>query len=306
MDFRMTPSTVADMIGSRLLPAAPAPAHIVDQLIAERATRLTSHRLWPLLRPLLFRFLHYRQAVRMADEIAQLPGWEALQYLSDLLKLDVDVRNRERIPTSGGFILACSHPTGIADGIAVFDLLKPVRRDIAIFANRDAIRVSPRFSDTIIPVEWRAGEKSLSKSRDTLTRTARAFQDQEAVVLFPSGRIAFWNGDHLAERPWQPSLVTLARRYNVPIVPVNVVSRNSPLFYLVSRKSTELRDMTVFHELLNKKGKRFELTVGKAIHPDQLDGDVTDLTERLQDHTVNRLRADADAEIDLPRISRAA
>lgn len=303
----MMPSSFVELIGARLhARELPANAHIVDQLIAERAKGLSSHPMWPLMRPVLYRFLHYREAVRMADEIARLPGWEGLDYLSRLLAIELRVTGLENIPSSGGFILACSHPTGIADGIAVVDMLRQVRRDIAIFANRDALRVSPRFADVLIPVEWRAGEKSHSKSRATLEHTAHAFADRKAVVLFPAGRIAFWDGDRLAERPWQGSLVALARRYSVPVIPVNVAARNSPLFYFVSRKSTELRDMTVFHELLNKAGKPFTLTVGRPIAADALDGDIAEVTRRLQDHTVLRLRDDPLADFPGPGAEHAA
>ncbi len=264
--------------------------HIVDQLISERTTGLASHPLWPLVRPPLYRFLHYRQAVQMADHIHPMSGWDAMSFISELLSLDVAANGVENIPANGAFILAPSHPTGIADGIAVFDMLKDVRPDMAIFANRDALRVTPRFVDLIIPVEWRPGEKTHAKSRDTLELTSRAFSGDKAVVLFPSGRIAFWNEGVLTERPWQNSLVALARRFEVPIVPVNIAARNSGLFYFLSKYSNELRDMTLFHELLNKKGKGFMLTVGRPIEPDALQGEAADLTAALQRHTVFSLR----------------
>lgn len=294
MDFKAMPSALSGLVTSRAGRSGGTP-HIVDQLIAERTKGLASHPVWPLLRPALYRFLHYGQAVRMADEIAPLPGWDVLENISRLLEIDLRVAGAHHIPAEGGFILACSHPTGIADGIAVFDMLKRLRRDLAIFANRDALRVSPRLGDIIIPVEWRPDGKSHAKSRDTLERTARAFAENKCVVLFPSGRIAFWNRDHLEERPWQASLVALARRYRVPVVPVSVAARNSGFFYLASRKSPELRDMTVFHELLNKKGKTFTLNVGAPVSPDALDGDAAEITRRLQHHTAVALRDDADA-----------
>jgi putative hemolysin len=228
----------------------------------------------------------------MCDDISGLGGRDALDYLSRLLQLDLAVDGAENIPSSGGFILAPSHPTGIADGIAVFDLLKDRRPDMAIFANRDAIRAAPGFRDVLIPVEWRQGEKSHAKSRDTLEETARAFAQQKAVVLFPAGRIAYWNDGALTERPWQNSVVALARRYGFPIVPVNMTARNSGLFYLLSRFSTELRDITVFHEFLNKKRQPFSIVVGRPIPPEALAGDAAAVTARLQHHTVARLRQD--------------
>ncbi len=268
--------------------------HIIDQLITERTTRISTHPLWPVLRPLLVRFLHYRQAVEMAEQVARLDGRRAFELISGLLRLDVTVNGMSNIPASGGFILAPNHPTGIADGIAVFDALKAIRPDMTVFANRDALRVSPGFRDMIIPVEWRTGAKSHGKARDTLETTARAFAQGRAVVLFPSGRLAHWHDGRLTERPWQTSVVSLARRYRVPIVPTHIAARNSGLFYFLSKYSTEIRDMTLFHELLNKKRQRFVITAGRPIGPDMLEGDPADVAAALQDHTAICMAAEPD------------
>lgn len=270
-------------------PHGPPSRHIIDELIEERAETLSRRWSWPVVRPLLLRFLHYRQAVRMADAVAAMSGHDAMQHISGLLSLDIALTGESHIPRRGAFILAPNHPTGIADGVAIFDVLKTRRRDMAIFANRDALRVAPRFREILIPVEWRAGEKTHAKSRDTLAETARAFADKRAVVLFPSGRIAFWNDGRLTERPWQSSAVQLARRYDVPIVPVHMSARNSGLFYLLSRWSTELRDITIFHELLNKRGSRVSITIGAPVPPAALEGDLATVTRRLQDHAVETL-----------------
>jgi putative hemolysin len=296
MDFRTMPATVTAALLRDRSGIEHQDLHVIDQLIAERATRISRHPLWPALRPVIYRYFHYDQAVTMANDIAPMSGWDAMSYLSNLLKLDVAMSGLENLPASGAFILAPSHPTGIADGIAVFDLLKGGRPDMAIFANRDALRVAQGFRDLVIPVEWRQGEKTHSKSRDTLEMTARAFAEGKAIVLFPSGRIAFWNEGKLTERPWQNSLVALARRYQVPIVPTNITARNSGLFYFLSKYSTELRDMTVFHELLNKKSFRFRITVGKPVAPDLLEGEAADVSALLQKHTVERLAEDPTAE----------
>jgi putative hemolysin len=229
----------------------------------------------------------------MADELAPLPAQAAMDYISRLLSLDLDVSGLEHIPKSGGFILAANHPTGIADGVAVYDALRRVRQDIAIFTNRDAIRINPRLAEFLIPVEWREAFRDRTKMRETLKISSRAFNEGRAVVIFPSGRIAYWNEGRLTERPWQSSAITLARRQGVPILPVNVQSRNSGLFYWFAGWNTELRDMTVFHELLNKRGKTFRIRFGPIILQQRIaDGDAAEITERLQAHVVERLVAD--------------
>lgn len=279
--------------------ALPAPTrhedrHIVDQLIAERGETLAASWVWPIVKPLLYRILHYHDAVRMADEIASLSGLEAMAYVSDLLRLDLEVTGAERIPQTGAFILAANHPTGIADGVAVYDALKATRGDISIFTNRDAQRLNPRFNDILIPVEWRDEFRNHAKTKETLRLSSKAFSEERAVVIFPSGRIAYWQDGGLNERPWQASFLTLARKHGVPILPVHVRSRNSGLFYWFANWNTELRDMTVFHELLNKKGKTLQIHFGPLIDNDLLVGDATDLTEQLQHHCVHALAQDPD------------
>ncbi len=272
------------------------PGHIVDTLISERGQRIVHNPLWPVMRPFLYTLLRYGRAIEFANDISNLNGFQCFEYMSDLLRLDVRVQNAERIPEKGGFILVSNHPTGIADGVAVFDLLKSRRPDMMVFANRDAVRVNPRFAEMIIPVEWREEYKSKLKTRETLVLTNKTVEDGKAMVLFPSGRIAYWADGKLNERPWKTSAVGLARKYNLPILPIHMRARNSGLFYWFAKWSIELRDMTVFYELLNKKGNRFDFTVGQMIPPEELEGDVVDVTKALEHHTVFDLAADQDAK----------
>ncbi len=271
------------------------PGHIVDTLIAERGEKIVKHPLWPVMRPFLYTLLRYAKAIEFADDVANMPGFQAFEYLSNVLRLDIQVRNLDRIPSSGGFIMVSNHPTGIADGVAVFDLLKERRPDMMFFANRDAVRVNPRLVEMVIPVEWREEYKSKLKARETLQLTNRAVAEQKATILFPSGRIAYWANGRLNERPWKTSAVGLARKYSLPILPIHMKARNSGLFYWFAKWSTELRDMTVFHELLNKKGDRFEFTIGQMIPTEQLEGDAVEVTAALERHTVHQLAADGDA-----------
>ncbi|MBX3531242.1 MAG: 1-acyl-sn-glycerol-3-phosphate acyltransferase [Rhizobiaceae bacterium] len=290
----LTPRNLFDA-GLLRLAGAGRRRHIVDDLIEERAVRLSRHPAWPLLRPLLHGLLGYDEAVRLADAVSPLPGSAVFDSLAARLRLHLDITGASNIPAHGGFILACSHPTGLADPVAAWQLLAPHRSDITLFGNRDALRVAPRLADLVIPVEWRATEKTRAKSRVAAEATARAFAAGRAVILFPSGRIAFWNVDRIDERPWQTSLVSLARRYEVPVVPVSMQACNSRLFHLFARTNTELRDMTVFRELLNKRGSTFRIVVGKPVAADALAGDPAEVTRALQRHTVEALERDPDA-----------
>lgn len=269
--------------------------HIVDILIEERAAHLVAHPLvWSSLRQVLFPLLKYRRAVEMADQISQMPGLAALDWLRQTLRLDVRVTGHANIPKSGRAMIVANHPTGIADGIAVYQALKQVRDDISFFANSDALRVSPRFIETLIPVEWVLEKRTVAKTKLMLKRAANAFAANQAVVMFPSGRLARLSTNGLVERPWFDSCITMMRKYKAPIVPLNVQARNSVLFYIFSALNGELRDMTLFNEMLNKSNRPFRLTFGAPIQPDEIEGSPQEAVEKLKRHITEGLPAGHD------------
>ena len=279
---------------SASLPARRRP-HIVDVLIAERAPRLTASPFWPVVRPGLYGVLGYDAAVKMADAIEPLSGAETLEHVSNLLRLKVTTRNLDRLPATGRCVVVCNHPTGIADGVAVHDAIKQRRGDAVFFANADALRVSPRLDETIIPVEWVYEKRTREKTRATLNAAKDAFEAERCVVMFPSGRLAREQNGLLTDPEWAPTAASLARKYAAPVVPMHVTGPYSRLFHLFDRFSQELRDVTLFHELLNKAGKRFGVDVGLPIPAERLDVDATRATEALKTFTERTLAADPDA-----------
>ncbi|RAK64938.1 GNAT family N-acetyltransferase [Phenylobacterium kunshanense] len=269
--------------------------HIVDVLIAERAPKLSSGPAWPLLRPMLYALLDYGKARRMADTIAPLAGRAALDHVSELLALSVAARGLERIPPDGRVVVVCNHPTGIADGVAVYDALKTLRPDICFYANADAHRVSPRFHEVLIPVEWVEAKRTREKTRAMLALTREALEGERCLAIFPAGRLARRQPDgSLADPEWMPSAISIARKYEAPVVPIHVAGPWSAMFHLFDGVSQELRDITLFHELLNKRGRPFSLTVGPPIPPQALDGDPAEATARLKAYVERELSSDPD------------
>ena len=259
----MVSTTAAGMFST---PARRA-RHIVDVLIEERAPKLSGSSVWPLVRPALYALLDYRKARAMADAIAPMSGREAIDYVSGLLSVQVRVRGLENLPVSGRCVIVANHPTGIADGIAVYDALKARRPDMVFYANSDAHRVSPRLSEVLIPVEWVEEKRTRERTRLTLQMTREALEAERALMIFPAGRLARRVDGALTDKPWQATALSIARKYEAPVVPLHVSGPWATLFHLFDRVSGELRDITLFHELLNKKGQRFSLIVGKPLDP---------------------------------------
>ncbi|MFM8819801.1 MAG: GNAT family N-acetyltransferase [Phenylobacterium sp.] len=279
--------------------STPVPAgqdpHIVDVLIAERAPHLAGSPAWPLVRPLLYRLLNYRRARDMADAIAPMEGRAALEFVSRLLEVRVETQGLERLPETGRLVIVANHPTGIADGIAAWDALRARRPDLCFYANADAHRVVPGFSDVLIPVEWVEEKRTREHTRTTLQMTRQAMEAGRALTIFPAGRLARRTPDgRLSDPPWMSSAVSIARRHEAPVAPVHMTGPWSTLFHAFDRISKELRDITLFHELLNKRGGRFTLTVGPLVSPDRLGGDAETATLALKAYVEQILPADPD------------
>ncbi len=270
--------------------------HIIDVLIAERAPRLTGSSAWPLVKPFLYAMLDYAKARRMAEAIQPMTGVEALDYVSGLLDLQVAALFLDRVPKTGRCVVVCNHPTGIADGLAVHDAIKRVRGDAIYFANADALRVSPRLGEVLIPVEWVEAKRTREKTRETLQAAREAFEAERCVVMFPAGRLARKDeSGQLTDPAWQPTAASLARKYNAPIVPIHVAGPYSALFHTFDRFSEELRDITLFHELLNKRGRKFQLKVGPVIDPMRMDIDAGRATYALKAYVERILANQPDA-----------
>ncbi|XDA97309.1 lysophospholipid acyltransferase family protein [Sulfitobacter sp. LCG007] len=238
----------------------------LDPLIAERAAWLFADTLWaPPARAALMRILGYGRTVALARYFRDKPTGEIMATLGGLLARDVEVQGLDNIPRHGPALVVANHPTGIADGIILHHALRQLRDDCFIYANSDILRVLPQMADLIVPVEWRKEKRRHAKTRETMDLTRKALEAGRLGVIFPSGRLAKRKGLRLYERPWMASAAMIARKFDLPVIPVNIRARNSSLFYLFDRIHPSLRDITLFHETLNKARQPYRLTVGEPI-----------------------------------------
>ena len=210
-----------------------------------------------------------------------------MDYLDDTLAMQVAVAGLDNIPKQGVAVVTPNHPAGIADGIAVYQALKRVRSDLTFLANRDAIRICPGFAELIVPVEWREEERTRAKTRETLRAARAAFESERLVVIFPSGRLARPTPLGLWERPWQATAFALASKHDAPIVPMHVTGHNSLLYYFTWFLNREIKDMTLFREVINKRGGSYRLDIGEAFDPD---GDPEELAKSLRRFVVYGMR----------------
>jgi len=259
----------------------------IDPLIAERAPWMFSAN--PLVRPLrgvLHMALSYDRTVALGETFEDKSTAELMGELGRMLARDVSVTGLSHIPRHGPAMIVANHPTGIADGIVLWHVLSAIRPDLYFYANRDILRVLPQMEDAIAPVEWRKDKRSHGKARETMTYTKQAVEEGRIGVIFPSGRLAHRQGLRLHERPWMASAAMIARKFDLPVIPINIRARNSVLFYLFDLIHPTLRDITLFHEMLNKARQPYVVTIGEEISPASLPASSEEGIEMLRRATL--------------------
>ena len=243
----------------------------IDPLIAERAPWLfTGRPHHTLARHLLTRLLGYPKTVAIGTAVEHEPTERIMATMAQIIAQDVQVTGLDNIPRNGPAMVVANHPTGIADGIILWSVLQSVRPDLFIYANSDILRILPQMESLILPVEWRMDKRTHAKTRETMTLTRAALDQGRLGVIFPSGRLAKRRGLRLYERDWMPSAAMIARKFEIPVIPLNIRARNSALFYLFDLIHPTLRDITLFHEMLNKARQPYRVTVGRPIPPERL------------------------------------
>lgn len=240
----------------------------IDPLIAERAPWLyRNNPSVDIARRALLVLLGYRKTIDIAKAFTDAPADQIMAAMGKMLAQTVTAKGLGHIPSHGPCLIVANHPTGIADGIILNHLIARRRTDAYFFANRDIIRVFPQLDSVIAPVEWRKELRDHTKTRATLAYVREATAAGRIGVIFPSGRLAKRRGLKLYERPWMASAAMIARKYELPVIPINIQARNSALFYLFDLLHPTLRDIMLFHETLNKGSQPFEVTVGEPISP---------------------------------------
>jgi putative hemolysin len=131
----------------------------------------------------------------------------------------------------------------------------------------------------VVPVEWMEHRRDHGRRRETVRGLAQALREERLIVIFPAGRLARPTVCGLVERDWLTSALSLAMKHQAAVVPMHIDGRNSWLYYLFYAIHTELRDMTLFRELLNKRGRRYRIRIGEPFQPT---GDPRELTAALR------------------------
>lgn len=244
--------------------------------------------------------LGYHRAVALAERFDPMPTERIMDEMGGRIARRIQPIGLHNVPRKGPALIVANHPTGIADGVVLWHLLSRLRPDLYFMANADILRVLPQLGSMICPVEWREDKRSRAAARETMAYMREATEGGRLGIIFPSGRLMQRRRLTLHERPWMASAASLARKFDLPVIPMHITARNSALFYLLDALHPTLRDVTLFHETLNKDVQPYHLRFGRPIDGASLPRSAEEGIAVLRE-AVLRLPGERHGEIDLTK-----
>ena len=238
----------------------------INQLVQGRAPWLVNGSfLSKTIYAFLKKFLKFSETIYVGDHIQGMTGAEAFNWLGSEYTSNCELEGLENNPKDGKCLLVANHPMGAADAVSLFHQIFKGREDVFFFANELFVYLLGSFKDVMAPVVWNKEKEIHSATKVTLERLNTFFGDERIGIIFPSGRLSKLTFLGIWDRPWEKTPITLAKKYNFPVIPVYIDAKNSWFFYFASYANKQLRDVSQLNELLNKKEYKFTIKIGKPI-----------------------------------------
>jgi len=180
------------------------------------------------------------------------------------IKYVVDETHLKNIPQKGSCIFICNHPTGMLDGIVLIDLLSRIRPDVKFLGNflLGRMNVLENFFIEVDPFN-----SNNSRNIKGIKLALQHVKDGNCLAIFPAGEVSTVHGVRIQDKKWPASIMKFIRKANVPVVPMFMSGKNSPIFHILGFFHPVLRTIQLVNQFNRKDNTLVKVAVGAPISP---------------------------------------
>ena len=222
---------------------------------------------------------------KLHSDNCHTPGVPFVQGVLKDLDITLKIKNEEILKNlpEGGFITVSNHPFGALDGIMLIKIIGEQRPDFKVMVNMFLNHIGamrPNFIDVDPLASDDPAKRAVSMKG--IAEALRHVKEGSPIGFFPAGAVSKFKwtwGVRIQDRPWQPTIMRIIQKLNVPIIPI-------------------------YMDPLSWKRMRLRAVVGERIVPDQVKAEcpgqkpVDALTDRIVD-TLNTLRQETEDLVPL-------
>lgn len=259
-----------------------------DDVIA-MVPKLAGHR------RLVERLLHWLSVDKVNAVHARNCETPGPAFVEGLLR-DFDIKLRvdgldvlDNLP-EGPFITVSNHPFGALDGITLIHLVASRRPEYKVMVNMILGRIwamEPNF----IAVDAMSSNDQAKKavSVNGIRQAIDQVRSGRPLGFFPAGAVSKvnWRG-RLADRRWQPNVIRIIKKLEVPVIPIYFHGSNSWFFNFLGVVCWQLRTLRLPSEVFRKCHTTIHISVGNPITVEEQRahaGSIDELGRYLKDTT---------------------
>lgn len=259
-----------------------------DDVIA-MVPKLAGHR------RLVERLLHWLSVDKVNAVHAHNCETPGPAFVEGLLR-DFDIKLRvdgldvlDNLP-EGPFITVSNHPFGALDGITLIHLVASRRPEYRVMVNMILGRIwamEPNF----IAVDPMSSNDPAKKavSVNGIRQAIDQVKSGRPLGFFPAGAVSKvnWRG-RLVDRRWQPNVIRIIKKLEVPVIPIYFHGSNSWFFNFLGVVCWQLRTLRLPSEVFRKCHTTMHISVGNPITVEEQRahaGSIDELGRYLKDAT---------------------
>lgn len=226
-----------------------------------------------------------------ANYLKKGPGAVATGMLHDLnITLDIDGKEvLDNLP-EGAFITVSNHPFGALDGIALISMIASRRPGFKVMVNM-VLNLITGMRPHFIAVDALASDDPAKQavSKKGILDAIRLVKSGEPLGFFPAGAVSKLRPNlRIVDREWQPSVVRIIEKCNVPVIPIYFHGHNSTFFNLLGVISWKLRTLRLPREVFRRRNSTIRVSIGQPISVEEQKkhrGSIAEFGEFLKEET---------------------
>lgn len=247
----------------------------IDQVLKDKNPKL--HKWSPrFFVNYLKRITHQERVNNILLETAYLDGFEFCRDILKRFNITLEVEGLENVPEKGRCVMACNHPLGGFDALALVEALEPKRKDLKFVVNDILLGIKP-LKDLFVGIN-----KHGKTAKEVMQEMNALFASDQAVIIFPSGLVSRKEKGRVRDLDWKKTFVTQAKKNQSTVLPVYIDGELTPFFYGLSNLRSNMgikvniEMLYLVDELMKQKDKTIKIIFGKPIQASVFDESMTD------------------------------
>ncbi len=179
--------------------------------------------------------------------------------------------DRAKIPTEGPVVCVANHAYGGVDGLILGSILAGVRPDSKLLVNF-ILGAFEELRNWTIEVNPFGSRRAAAMNYGPLKETLRWLRTGHCLGTFPSGIVSHYQSAErgVTDPVWNSNTGLIVQKSGATVVPIYFEGRNSNAFQLAGMVHPRLRTLFLARQVANKRGRHFQVRVGKPISPQRV------------------------------------